>query len=62
MNVRQYQLGKKHGLEGKPSMNHRRFPYDSRSAQHAYDLGYMEGRKERYIKQKQAGHRQDSKS
>ena len=46
--LRQYQLGKKHGLAGIRHMAHRAGrPYDGRGAQESYNHGYKEGFAER---------------
>lgn len=48
MSVRQYNLGKKHALEGIRAMAHRKLrPYDSRTANESYIRGYSDGTKER---------------
>jgi hypothetical protein len=48
MGVRQFNLGKKHGLEGIRHMAHRKLRrYDSAHAQESYNNGYYEGTKVR---------------
>ena len=49
MGVRQYNLGKQHGLAGIRSMAHRNLrQYDSSSANESYHNGYRDGVTERY--------------
>lgn len=47
MGVRQYNLGKKHGLAGIRHMAHRKLPYDGRGAQQSYNQGYKDGYSQR---------------
>lgn len=50
MGVRQYALGKKHGLNGVRALAHRRNKrYDSIRANQSYHNGYREGYKQRHM-------------
>lgn len=51
MGVKQFNLGKKHGLGGIRHMAHRKLRrYDSAHAQESYNNGYCEGAKTRLAK------------